>query len=246
MNERDTNFQQPTNPALNIASVSRCPSDFEVISIERYLTHDWLLNKHYAGTLPNLMYCFGLFENKQLIGVCCFGTPANNHNNKMGKFKQIELVRLVINDELPKNTASYFISRCFKFLPEPLSLISYADSGKNHHGYIYQATNWIYTGLGGGVDFYRDANGNEIHSRIMSDYRLKYPDKSRDEIALMLGWEKIDGTYKHRYFYFLGNKRDKKQWLKEVLGKYKIESYPKGDNIRYDSSYKPVIQQRLF
>jgi site-specific DNA-methyltransferase (adenine-specific) len=26
MNERDINFQQPTNPALNIAGVSRCPS----------------------------------------------------------------------------------------------------------------------------------------------------------------------------------------------------------------------------
>jgi site-specific DNA-methyltransferase (adenine-specific) len=26
MSERDTNFQEPTNPALNIASVSRCPS----------------------------------------------------------------------------------------------------------------------------------------------------------------------------------------------------------------------------
>ena len=25
-------------------------------------------------------------------------------------------------------------------------MVSYADSGMNHCGYIYQATNWIYTG----------------------------------------------------------------------------------------------------
>ena len=245
MNE-DTNLQISSNPALHIASVSRCPFDFEVISIERYLTHDWLLNKHYAGTLPNLMYCFGLFDNKQLKGVCCFGTPANNHNNEMGKFKQIELVRLVINDDLPKNTASYFISKCFKFLPMPLSLISYADSGNNHHGYVYQATNWIYTGLGGGDEFFIDKDKNEIHGRTMSLYRKKHKELKRHEIAELYNWTPAKSGKKHRYLYFIGNKRDKKQWIKEVLSKYKIESYPKCDNQRYDSSYKPVIQQRLF
>ena len=27
---------------------------------------------------------------------------------------------------------------------------------------------------------------------------------------------------------------------------YQIESYPKGNNIRYDASYKPIIQSKLF
>ena len=27
---------------------------------------------------------------------------------------------------------------------------------------------------------------------------------------------------------------------------YKIESYPKGNNKRYDSSYKPIVQNKLF
>ena len=131
-------------------------------------------------------------------------------------------------------------------LPKPLSLISYADEGKNHHGYIYQATNWIYTGLGGGVDFYINEDNREIHSRIMSDYRKKYPDMSRDEIAEMLKWRKVKGTFKHRYFYFIGNKIEKRKWTKSLLDKYKKCDYPKGDNIRYDSSYKPLIQTELF
>lgn len=30
---------------------------------------------------------------------------------------------------------------------DDLILVSYADSAQGHHGYIYQATNWIYTGI---------------------------------------------------------------------------------------------------
>jgi len=49
---------------------------------------------------------------------------------------------------------------------------------------------------------------------------------------------------KHRYFYFLGNKKEKAH-MKENL-QYKIESYPKGDNSRYDASYVPTVQGILF
>jgi len=220
---------------------------YQVRSIDKEQTKEWLLYKHYAGTIPGIMYAFGLYDDRLILqGVCCYGTSANNHNNELGDFKQIELVRLVKNENLEKNILSWFLSQTFTFLQKPLSLISYADEGKNHHGYIYQATNWIYTGLSGGVDFYIDEKQNEIHSRIMSDYRKKYPNMSREQIADMLKWKKEKGTYKHRYFYFLGNKRDKKQWLKQLTEKYKIEKYPKGDNINYDASYKTISQGLLF
>lgn len=220
---------------------------FTVQAIKPEETYPWLLKKHYAKVVPCIMYAFGLYdENKDLVGVCCYGTPANNHNNNMGTFQQIELVRLVVNELGIKNMSSYFVSRTFDLLPRPLSLISYADEGKNHHGYIYQATNWLYTGLGGGVDFYINEQNEEIHSRIMSDYRLKFPEMSRAEIAVMLKWRKEEGTYKHRYFYFLGDKRQKKDWLKFLTEKYKIEPYPKGDNVRYDASFEPSVQKLLF
>jgi hypothetical protein len=219
---------------------------YSVRSIDNEQCKEWLLYKHYAKTIPNIMYAFGLYEYKILKGICCFGTPANNHNNQLGDFKQIELVRLVKNDNLEKNAASFLIAECFKLLPKPLSLISYADIGKNHHGYIYQATNWLYTGVGGGVDFYIDEKQNEIHSRIMSDYRKKYSKMTRDEIQKMLNWKKEKGTYKHRYFYFLGTKKEKILWLKFLTDKYKIENYPKGDNKNYDASYKPTVQISLF
>ena len=158
----------------------------------------------------------------------------------------IELVRLVLNEGLPKNTASFFITKTFKLLPTPLALISYADQGKNHAGYVYQATNWLYTGLGGGVDFYRDEKGKEIHSRIMSDYRLKYPNKTRAEIAVMLKWESVKGTFKHRYFYLLGTPEEKSTMKSILIEKYPLQPYPKSENKRYDSTYQPETQITLF
>ncbi len=220
--------------------------NYKVESIKSSETYEWLLNKHYAKTIPNIMYSFGLYKNDSLVGVACFGTPANNHNNQLGSFKQIELVRLVSDDNLEKNSLSFFLSRCFKFLPKPLSLISYSDEGKNHHGYVYQSTNWIYTGKGGGVDFYVNEEGKEIHSRIMSDYRLKWPHKTRSQIAEELHWKMVKGTYKHRYYQFIGSKKQRKRWKKELLNKYSIKEYPKGDNVKYDASYQPSEQKSLF
>jgi hypothetical protein len=197
--------------------------------------------------MPSVIYSFGLYDNSlTLIGICCYGPPANNHNNELGDFKQIELVRLVVNDNLEKNTLSWFVSKTFKKLPTPLSLISYADSGHNHHGYIYQATNWIYTGLGGGDEFFIDENNNEIHGRTMSLYRKKHTELTRHEIAKLYNWTPVKSGKKHRYLYFLGSKRDKNKWKRQLLEKYKICDYPKGDNIRYDSSYNTTNQGLLF
>lgn len=223
------------------------PKTYNVKTIAGRLAWEWFLKKHYAKAVPNIKYCFALLDKDDFtLGVCAFGTPANNFNNEQSGFKQFELVRLVVNEGLKRNVLSYFVSQCLKQLPKPMSVISYADVGKNHHGYIYQATNWVYTGKGGGTDFYLSSDNREIHSRIMSDWRLKYPDMSRDEIATMLKWEKKKGTKKHRYFTFCGNKREKKNWLKGVEERFSIENYPKGENERYDADFNPSVQTRLF
>lgn len=80
----------------------------------------------------------------------------------------------------------------------------------------------------------------------MSDLRLKYPNMTREEIANMKEWKLEQGTYKHRYFYFIGTKEEKDKMKNFLLEKYKIMKYPKGDNNRYDASYKPEIQGILF
>ena len=122
--------------------------NYTVRSVDTFVVKNWILRKHYAKRMPSISYCFELLnQNKITVGVCSFGKPPSpplcvgvcgEHNSKY----VYELNRLITNDDLPKNALSFFVSKCFKMLP-PLIIVSYADTSKNHNGYIYQATNWI-------------------------------------------------------------------------------------------------------
>ena len=213
--------------------INKFQKHVDVTKIPSSEIKSWLLEKHYAHTIPAVIHSFGLFINGDLEGVCCYGSPACPSNNSLGKFKQIELVRLVVNEGLLKNTLSHFVSSTFKLLPKPLSLISYADNNMGHHGYIYQSTNWLYTGLGEAVSNWVDDNGNPVHNRTMSEKAKEYPNLSAVEVAHKLGYQKVIGSSKYRYYYFIGNKRDKRKWLYELTSKYNILPYPKGENRRY-------------
>lgn len=221
--------------------------NYEVKSIDNYLTYEWLLKKHYAKRIPSISYAFGLFDNMNLIGVCTFGTPVSSTLRDLwkGKYELIELNRLCVNDNLPKNTLSFFVSKSINYLPKPLVLVSYADTSQNHNGYIYQDTNWFYTGLSIPFKDYYIKGLEHLHNGTIMDMsrgkenRIEWlRGKYGDDLI------QIERPRKHRYFFFHGNKFQKKEMVK--MCPYKFEIYPKGENKRYDSSYKPSIQTQLF
>ena len=161
------------------------------------------------------------------------------------EFKLIELNRLVINEGLEKNVLSFLIGQSFNFLPKPLVLVSYADSSQNHHGYIYQATNWIYTGLSIPFKDYYIKGMEHLHNGTIMDMsrgkenRVQWlKDKFGDNLIM------IERARKHRYFMFLGNKKEVK--IMNKMLPYKKETYPKGENKRYNASYIPNVQIELF
>tara|TARA_R110000824_G_scaffold118543_2_gene270848 strand:- start:93 stop:737 length:645 start_codon:yes stop_codon:yes gene_type:complete len=210
---------------------------WNVTEIPRSQTHQWILKKHYAKRLPMIKYAFGLYNETVLVGVCTFGHPPN-YNFNDGKFVfdgykclTLELNRLVVNDGLPPNTLSFFVSRCLKKLPTPSCVVSYADPNNGHHGYIYQATNWIYTGVSNPKHRYIFEDGSAFDVRRGIDKKGKIVDK------ILL-------KPTHRYIYLNGNKRD----LKEMISKLKVKRlpYPKGQNINYDTSDNIVTQGVLF
>lgn len=188
--------------------------------IENKESLDFILNKHYAQRKPSISYAFGLFIEGKLNGVLTIGKPASNALcegvlGKEYKEKVYELNRLVINENLPKNTLSFFVGKALKMLKdEDLILISYADEAMNHHGYIYQATNWIYTGKTKDRTDKYTPNGK--HSRHYTD-EYKHLRKYRSS--------------KYRYVYFTNRKKAKK-YIK-ILKYPIIPEYPKGDNQRY-------------
>jgi hypothetical protein len=216
---------------------------YSVKSIDSYLCKEWFLKKHYAKRLPMSTYCFQLIdiEKKITVGVCSFGeTPSIQLNYSLSNnlFDVLELNRLVVNEGLEKNVCSFFVSNCLKMLPNPLIVVSFADISKNHHGYIYQATNWIYTGLNAERFEWKSKSNPNLHYRNIAQ---RFIGIDKKEIADLF---KIKLSRKHRYVFFLGNKNQKKIMRKNL--KYDIYPYPKGENIRYDASYQPSIQTQLF
>jgi hypothetical protein len=232
------------------------PNDYTVRSIESSQTYEWFLHKHYAKRIPNISYSFGLYDrNKFLKGVCSFAKPMSQtlvQGSLGGKFTDtfLELNRLVVNDNLKKNTLSFFVSQSLTLLPKPQVVVSYADSSQHHHGYIYQATNWIYTGLSSKFTDYAVKGLEHMHHSSIEDSVGRY-DKDKGINKHQLLKEKYgDLLYrkerprKHRYFYLLGNKKQRKEMIRNLV--YTVEPYPKGNNKKYDSSYRPSTQGVLF
>ena len=96
-----------------------------------------------------MSHAFGLYREDALVGICVFGVPASRHL-QMGAYpsdpdRVMELNRLWLHDDLPKNTASWFVSRCLRALPSFL-VVSYADTTVGHLGHVYRALNFRYAG----------------------------------------------------------------------------------------------------
>ena len=202
-------------------------------------------DKHYAGTwtassnMYAVYYDCGehqFFSGKELklIGVVLYGNPVGFRVVKSicEEFTDddvLELKRLWIEDGYGKNIESYVISQTLKMLkkdsPQTKVVISYADPGANHKGIIYRASNWLY-------------QGNDIG---MGDaYMYRYPNTdnwlSDRAIGEQLGTNGLRGVLqkvpdmeyrkklrKHRYIYFLCNRKEKKRLIKEL--KHPLLSY---------------------
>jgi len=199
----------------------------------------WCIKKHYAGKVPQVSYGFGLMNQNKVVGIITFGVGANYRLKDLchGKYNTLEFNRLCI--DLPKNerknVATWFCSRAIKQLPQPTLLVSYADSGQNHVGYIYQALNWHYTGEATSVVWERD--GIQYHRRTICG--LYNTDKQYEMESL--GYKKIICKPKYRYVYFHGNKRQKKEMKNDF--KLTLLSYPKGNIKHYNCStkIKPIM-----
>ncbi len=210
---------------------------YKIERIKAKETYQWLLYKHYAKRIPSISYAFGLYNKQDLKGVITFGSPPNKEYN-MGKcvfenlqVNVLELNRLITDDNLEKNTLSYFVSQSLKLIPQPCCVVSYSDPNQNHYGYIYQATNWIYIGKSKPKHKYYLEDGTTFDIR-----------RGLDKKAKVIKIEKLKRT--HRYLYFLGNKANKKRMYKNL--KFKILDYPKGKSSHYDCGYKTSTQAKLF
>jgi hypothetical protein len=223
---------------------------YKVKSILTDQCKEWLLKKHYLHRMTSFTYSFGLFENNILVGVITFGNavPLTMKKSLFGENYMnfvYELNRLCTNDNLHKNATSFFVAESFKLLPKPLIIVSYADKSVGHNGYIYQATNFIFTGESHTQLDWKLKGKEHIHSRTLMD-EFAFEDNRIEKLKQKYGdlLYQVKREPKYRYVMVLANKSFKSQIMKNKL--FEIKPYPKGENKRYDASYKPSIQMNLF
>ena len=176
----------------------------KVNRIKTYECKDWLLNKHYSKRMCSITYAFGLFNDKNiLVGVVTFGMPPSSTlaESVCGsdlKEYVLELNRLVVNDGLPKNTLSFFVANAIKKIPNNKIVVSFADANMNHNGYIYQATNFIYTGVSSNTTKLIDKYGEEFHFRNIGHKQksLKKEINLIDRIVLNLSDDLLKEEYR--------------------------------------------------
>ena len=179
---------------------------------------EFIRQHHYTRGCHNGPMTFGLFDGERLIGVCAFATPSSEAVRAsifgpQHKDAVTELHRLVILDETPTNTESWFIARALKWVseyrPALRAVVSFADETEGHRGVIYQATNALYCGTTGRARFWRDADG-----------RLRHPRQNgvniTPEMAKDLGWVSERRDAKHRYVFLVGN-HAQRRWARTNL-----------------------------
>lgn len=111
------------------------------------------MNWHYSKCLPvGKLVKVGAWENEKYIGCVVFGRGANNNLLKPYGLEQdqgCELVRIALTKhEAPVSQIMMIAIKFLKKTNKDLKLIvSFADAAQGHHGGIYQATNWIYSGM---------------------------------------------------------------------------------------------------
>ena len=176
--------------------------------ISMVMAGDLLAPEHYLHSFPGgTQLAFGVFEGPRLQGALTLGAgPANAYALVEGARPGhcLVLTRLWHSDELPSNSESRVLGivlRALRRNTEAKFLISYADPTQGHVGSIYQATNWLYTGLSQATPLYDIGDGRLYHSRTLSQilgtHSLKYLRGHGVQARL------VPQEPKHRYVYFL-------------------------------------------
>ena len=203
----------------------------EVIQITKKQAEPFVLKKHYSRKMPMFRCAFGLVEDGYLVGVCTFGSPSapiEKYAFKDRDFGLYELTRLVVQTK-NKNAASFLIANALKLLPQPCAVVSYADTEQGHSGIVYQASNWIYTGATKSHDHLYLIDGVRTHPRSLVAKGITNP----KEWAKQNGIHTVAPFEKHRYFFFCGDKRQKKAML-AALAYPVLKEYPKSEKRTYD------------
>lgn len=167
----------------------------------KYAVMHW----HYSRRMPvSKVVKFGAWENGRFLGCVLFDPGASDalgHRWGLTGFQVCELRRVAL--DVHSTPVSQIVARCLRMLRETNAglrlVVSFADPAQNHHGGIYQAGNWVYTGTTS-PDVQFLVNGRWMHSRAVPHKKQMGRAAQRDPAELRtLPTRPVSG--KHRYLY---------------------------------------------
>lgn len=127
----------------------RSARDLAVAPVPYRIARRFVERNHYLGYAPpGARACLGVFCGSRLAGVLVFGRPSARLEDQVGT---LELTRMVLLDECPKNSESRALALAARWvkrnLPGVRRLIAYCDPGQGHRGTVYRAAGWRLAGV---------------------------------------------------------------------------------------------------
>lgn len=188
--------------------------------------HEFARRYHYTGVGNNANWRWGLWHGATLHGIVSYNMPTRSVCASVFGAEHLHRVwhmgRLILSDDSPRNSESRLIGGSLRAIqatyPDVWGVLTYAATDVGHLGYVYQATNALYTGTGGDPVFYVDTAGRRRGTHL--DGQGVSADR-----AASLGWSRHVGGVKHRYLYVLGNRTQRKARMSQL--RLPILPYPK-------------------
>lgn len=202
--------------------------DYEIQQISYQEAMDIVVARHYLHRKCPVSYAFGLVSktDRRVVGVVTYGVSPSSTLLKgicgPEEAKNVyELNRLWVEDFVPKNGESFLVASSMKLLDREI-IVSFADTSQGHVGYIYQAANFIYTGLSAK---FKDPKVVGLENQHHATYANGL---TNQQVIDKFGVDKVyfvERPRKHRYIYFNCGSKRKKELIKKL--RYKVIEYPK-------------------
>lgn len=185
----------PSKPTLKL--------DWCSYGAAKYAVEHW----HYSRSMPTPpVLRIGAWEDGQYIGCVLFSRGSTTNLGKpygLSNTEVCELTRVALTRH--RVAVSQIVAQAIRMLrikERGLRLIvSFADPEQDHHGGIYQAGNWLYSGQSSAYDKFRDKNGRVWHPRQVATNGYKWQYGEYRQVPRIADCERIRVVGKHRYLY---------------------------------------------
>ena len=200
----DEGDSQSTLP-LHLPDVDLSETRYSIRLVGRQTAEAWFGRWHYLGDAPPVSDYWGLFA-PDLAAVVSIGLPNNVHGvaGRLGLTEipgNVEVNRVAVHPDCHDHTSRlvWLAVKAAQRAGGWAWCYSYADTGRGHHGGIYQALGAVYVGLTDARAGWINDDGDSIHPRTAVSL---YGSQS---IATMeaYGFVKVPGMIPPRHTYVI-------------------------------------------